>query len=574
MEQSMLERERLQMEQIRELDMEELQIEEVDDTRSSSSDTSNGRGYGGEGPSGGFTYDTHLVSLHTYLGEVEDTHHMLTFLNGGAVLNLPVFYLEGAVLFPEATLPLRLVQPNFIAVVEKALNQAENPCTIGVVRVHRDHYDARLKLSSIGTTAEIRKYLRLEDGSLNVVTRGQQRFRLRRTWIDVDGVPHAEIQIIQEDVPLRTPREAFGQTASVSNLWSRCISCPVRPDVSRAKQHGCGYERNDSESMSETSFENDLSPAEMRMHQSAIDSCREHDRIDGMTSSEDDESECEHGSWWWRYRADDSGRSTHSMIEGGSFNNSTGLGLENQFIVSKGKKERGRAEIKRLHGPPRSFWPHWVYQMYDSYFLARRVADMWRQIVGVPSMDDLVKKPDLLSFCIASKIPVSESTRQELLEIDGVSYRLRREIELLERFDRVRCKTCQTIIAKRSDMMVMSCDGPLGAYANPHGYVHEIMTVYKANGLALIGRAVIEHSWFPKYDWTIAICATCESTMGWLFTATEKNLKPKSFWGIRTSQVADDMRGSHGADDRLISVEGPLFAQNSLQQLLFFWGLI
>lgn len=58
-------------------------------------------------------------------------------------------------------------------------------------------------------------------------------------------------------------------------------------------------------------------------------------------------------------------------------------------------------------------------------------------------MDGYLKKPDLLSFHIASKIPVSESTRQELLEIDGISYRLRREIELLESFDVVRCRTCK-----------------------------------------------------------------------------------------------------------------------------------
>lgn len=70
---------------------------------------------------------------------------------------------------------------------------------------------------------------------------------------------------------------------------------------------------------------------------------------------------------------------------------------------------------------------------------------MWKKIVKAPNMDGLVKKPDLLSFHIGSKLPVSESTRQELLEIDGVSYRLRREIELLESFDRVRCKTCQVI---------------------------------------------------------------------------------------------------------------------------------
>lgn len=60
-------------------------------------------------------------------------------------------------------------------------------------------------------------------------------------------------------------------------------------------------------------------------------------------------------------------------------------------------------------------------------------------------MEGLVKKPDLLSFYIASKIPVSESTRQELLEIDGISYRLRREIELLESVDRIRCRNCQVI---------------------------------------------------------------------------------------------------------------------------------
>lgn len=35
---------------------------------------------------------------------------------------------------------------------------------------------------------QIRQYRRLEDGSLNAVTRGQQRFRLKRCWIDAEGV--------------------------------------------------------------------------------------------------------------------------------------------------------------------------------------------------------------------------------------------------------------------------------------------------------------------------------------------------------------------------------------------------
>lgn len=41
--------------------------------------------------------------------------------------------LPGVVLFPEATLPLRVIQPNFIASVERALRQVDAPYMIGVV---------------------------------------------------------------------------------------------------------------------------------------------------------------------------------------------------------------------------------------------------------------------------------------------------------------------------------------------------------------------------------------------------------------------------------------------------------
>lgn len=77
-------------------------------------------------------------------------------------------------------------------------------------------------------------------------------------------------------------------------------------------------------------------------------------------------------------------------------------------------------------------------------------ADRWKQVVKAPNMDIFVMKPDLLSFHIASKIPISDTARQELLEIDGTTYRLRKEIELLESFDKIRCKTCQVILESMS----------------------------------------------------------------------------------------------------------------------------
>lgn len=517
-DESIMERERYQIEQIRELESEELQVEEVDEEASSDGD-GNDHSFRGAAASDDFTFNTCLASLHTYLGEVEDTHHRLAFLDGGASLTLPLFYLEGVVLFPEATLPLRVIQPNFIAAVERALSQVDAPYTIGVVRIHKHSDNGRVKLATVGTTAEIRQYRRLEDGSLNVVTRGQQRFRLKRRWIDVEGAPCGEVQIIQEDLPLRTPQGAFGKLTPLSNLQS--------PRAPNAKQQRAYGEEDDD---SEDSFESELSLTELKMHQSAINSHYRYN-MDDSTSSDEDKFVCE---------SEVELRKSH-LNEYEKMSQNDYLEIDNDSN-RRLKRQRVAMELNSSRRFSKAFWPYWVYRMYDSYCLAQRAADMWKQIVGAPSMEGFVKKPDLLSFYIASKMPVSESIRQELLEIDGISYRLRREIELLESFDRVRCKNCQTIIARRSDMLAMSTDGPLGAYVNPHGCVHEVMTLHKANGLALYGVAVKEYSWFPGYAWTITNCATCETNMGWLFTATNRKLKPRSFWGIRSSQVADDMR--------------------------------
>ena len=43
----------------------------------------------------------------------------------------------------------------------------------------------------------------------------------------------------------------------------------------------------------------------------------------------------------------------------------------------------------------------------------------------------------------------------------------------------------------------MSQKGPVAAYVNPGGYVHETITFYKAKGLRLRGSPSSENSWFP-----------------------------------------------------------------------------
>ncbi|KAF8102822.1 hypothetical protein N665_0193s0006 [Sinapis alba] len=280
-----LERERLQIELIRELDFEELQVEEVeedspdsdeeDDNLSAFRVTSHTRLSDDLGADE-LIFNPDVASLHTYLGEVEDTQNRIASVDGGTVLKLPLFYLEGVVLFPESTLPLRIIQSSFLAAVERALNQTNAPCTIGVIRVYREGH--QFKYASVGTTAEIRQYRRLSDGSFNVITRGQQRFRLKRRWTDVEGFPCGEVHIVDEDVPSRTPRDAFGKLVPISNLRSRCHSSKMSISTP--------HKDTDEQSVanSEESFESGLTLSEKRLHYSVVDSI-----MDDWTSSDDDQ---------------------------------------------------------------------------------------------------------------------------------------------------------------------------------------------------------------------------------------------------------------------------------------------
>ncbi|XP_066309629.1 uncharacterized protein [Miscanthus floridulus] len=521
-----LERERRQMEQILELDMEDLQVEEVDDDGSSSSsdvDTflRNAHGDGGINTSEELMVDTSTVSLqdHTYLeAKIDGARGKFAFLDGDRVLNLPTFYLQGVVLFPEASLHLRVFQPRLVEAIDKAINHVDAPCMIGVVYVYRHTNDGHYTIASVGTMAEIQKIQQLDDGSSCIFSHGQQRFRLMRHWLDVDGVPWGEVQIIEEDTPQRTPRDAFGQLAA-TNSFRQCASsivpslhasCSTQLDHVDSGSRSSGLVRCGIVDESSNEGQNSIPEQSCQSHES-VKEIDGYGQPDKNTNTGDDDNLC--------------------FISSKSF----------QRARKKDTKQQKRYfATKNASQAPLSFWPRWAYEMYDSYSLSRRAADLWRQVILNPSMDDHVRKPNYLSFCIGSKLPISESLRQELLEIDGISYRLQREIQLLKAFNFIRCRNCLTRIARRSDMAVTSSDSPMSSHSKPHSSVKEIITVYSATGLALRGDPSKTHSWFPGYTWTIALCSACQSNIGWLFRADNKNLHPRSFWAIRTSQISDD----------------------------------
>lgn len=171
------------------------------------------------------------------------------------------------------------------------------------------------------------------------------------------------MQIIQEDLPLRAPRDAFGKLPRPSVLRDNDIS-RNRPENSPAKSLRFADEDDDSEAHSEDSFESALSLRERRLHQSAIDCSYGYDAMDESTSSDDEKFVCESE---FRERRSHSHHHSDEKISG----NANGSGGQSHK-GSWGWTQRKAATSN--YGIPRAFWPHWVYRMYDSYSLAQRVA--------------------------------------------------------------------------------------------------------------------------------------------------------------------------------------------------------
>ncbi|XP_075997024.1 protein cereblon [Genypterus blacodes] len=212
---------------------------------------------------------------------------------------------------------------------------------------------------------------------------------------------------------------------------------------------------------------------------------------------------------------------------------------------------------RKFHCASLTPWPLWVYALYDSESLMNRVKKQLHEWDENLKDDSLPTNAVDLSYRVAACLPIGDALRLQLLKIGSAIQRLRCELDIMDRCTSLRCKQCQdTEITTKNEIFSLSLYGPMAAYVNPHGYIHETLTVYKANNLNLVGRPSTLHSWFPGYAWTIAQCRTCGSHMGWKFTATKKDLSPPRFWGLTRSAMLPRIPQAEGEEAR----EGaPLF---------------
>uniref|UniRef100_A0A8C2UXT8 Protein cereblon n=1 Tax=Chinchilla lanigera TaxID=34839 RepID=A0A8C2UXT8_CHILA len=193
---------------------------------------------------------------------------------------------------------------------------------------------------------------------------------------------------------------------------------------------------------------------------------------------------------------------------------------------------------RKFHCANLTSWPRWLYSLYDAETLMDRIKKQLREWDENLKDESLPSNPIDFSYRVAACLPIDDVLRIQLLKIGSAIQRLRCELDIMNKCTSLCCKQCQeTEITTKNEIFSLSLCGPMAAYVNPHGYVHETLTVYKASNLNLTSRPSTEHSWFPGYAWTVAQCRICASHIGWKFTATKKDMSPQKFWGLTRSAL-------------------------------------
>ena len=123
---------------------------------------------------------------------------------------IPVFPLEGVIVFPQSFLPLNIFETRYLSMFNDALKTDER--MIGIVQPNKVISKAKnLTIHEIGCLTKIIKFEELEDKRLLVTLKGISRFRALSEELTPGGYKKAEIDFesFEDDKTYSFEREGF-----------------------------------------------------------------------------------------------------------------------------------------------------------------------------------------------------------------------------------------------------------------------------------------------------------------------------------------------------------------------------
>jgi cereblon len=435
-------------------------------------------------------YDRNLAAQHTYLGLDLEEVACSKLLDEGAIVSLPLLSIDSVVLVPGQTLPLRIQHPIY-ALLLQTISKSNR--LFGLYNRSDEAMNNFMPGAShsVGTTAEIRNYAE-EDGTRGIVVRlkvlGRQRFQVQKTWVDESGVLIGKLLILPEVHEHGTcvfGQNAFGRAYGRREKVLRNACTPL------------------------PSFVYDLYDPDILMGRLA-------DRLSSWTRAA--EQKVKRPS---RTERSDSTESVELVHERTEVHETIG---ETDASVSRtvGAEGDGRVQVTRT--------------------VVTRVRERPSSTSDEQSSSDESEfcaptEPAPFSYWIISNLPIQDSYRIQALILNSVVQRLRLEVSIMSRCLYIYCKRCEACFCRREDVFSMSATGPQASYVNQRGMVFDLFTVYTATALKAISHPTTNYTWFPGYAWIIATCSSCHVQIGFKFVATNKSLKPESFWGLSRNSV-------------------------------------
>jgi len=102
-----------------------------------------------------------------------------------------------------------------------------------------------------------------------------------------------------------------------------------------------------------------------------------------------------------------------------------------------------------------------------------------------------------------------------------------------------RCSECSSVVTY-SDRLTAVSGSKTHTFTNPAGMRCDVQTFSSCPGAIAIGQPTGEYTWFPGYEWSLAVCRHCGSHLGWYYEAASEQTGPKDFWGILTYHLIPD----------------------------------
>ena len=100
------------------------------------------------------------------------------------------------------------------------------------------------------------------------------------------------------------------------------------------------------------------------------------------------------------------------------------------------------------------------------------------------------------------------------------------------------CKACNQWVAFVSDTLQVGDIPTLTLQINPHGFVHEVITLKYVVHCLIAGPPVPADSWFPGYEWRFLLCQQCQAHLGWSYHRPREI--SMTFAGLRKASIFEE----------------------------------